>query len=209
MPNTSLADLKATALMTGDVLGGDCARIAREFVRYFDANIARVEHVTSAIPQAERVKVLHTASNGIFSVDGRDTLVDDWIRVAGGVNAATVAGNIRTVGIEQILAWNPDVIIVGSSTGDSGRREILEDPRWRGVKAVKEGRVYTNPVGAYLWDRHSAESALQILWAAKTLYPARFTDLDIGKETREFYARFFNHSLSPVELRSILEAPPP
>ncbi len=209
MPNTSLADLKVTALMTGDVLGGDSAKTAREFVHYFDANIARVERVTSTIPQAERVKVLHTASNGIFSIDGRDTLVDDWIRVAGGVNAATITGNVRTVGIEQILAWNPDVIIVGNSTNDAGRRQILEDPRWREVKAVKEGRVYTNPVGAYLWDRHSAESSLQVLWAAKTLYPARFADLDIEKETREFYARFFHHALSAAELRSILEAIPP
>jgi iron complex transport system substrate-binding protein len=209
MPNTSLADLKVTALMTGDVLGGESARTAREFVRYFDANIARVERVTSTIAPAERLKVLHTASNGIFSVDGRDTLVDDWIRVAGGVNAATITGNIRTVGIEQILAWNPDVIIVGSSTNDSGRRQILDDPRWREVKAVKEGRVYTNPVGAYLWDRHSAESSLQVLWAAKTLYPARFPDIDMEKETRDFYARFFHYSLTPAELRSILDAVPP
>jgi iron complex transport system substrate-binding protein len=209
MPNTSLADLKVTALMTGDVLGGESAKTAREFVRYFDANIARVERVTSAIPPAERVKVLHTASNGIFSIDGRDTIVDDWIRVAGGENAATISGNIRIVGIEQILVWNPDVIIVGSSTHDAGRRQILADPRWREVKAVKEGRVYTNPVGAYLWDRHSAESSLQVLWAAKTLYPSRFADLDIEKETREFYARFFHYTLTPVELRSILEATPP
>ncbi|HEY2629327.1 MAG TPA: ABC transporter substrate-binding protein [Usitatibacter sp.] len=209
MPNTSLADLKTTALMTGQVLGGDSLQRASEFVRYFDANIARVERVTSAIPASERVKVLHTASNGVFSVDGRDTLVDDWIRVAGGVNAATVTGNIRTVSIEQILAWNPDVIIVGNATNDSGRRQILDDPRWREVKAVREGRVYTNPVGAYLWDRHSAESALQVLWAAKTLYPSRFADLDIERETREFYARFFRYALSPAELRSILEATPP
>jgi iron complex transport system substrate-binding protein len=209
MPNTSLADLKTTALMTGEVLGGDSVHLAQEYVRYFDANIALVQRVISAIPASERVKVLHTASNGIFSVDGRDTLVDDWIRVAGGINAATITGNIRTVGIEQILAWNPDVIIVGNATSDSGRRQILEDPRWREVKAVREGRVYTNPVGAYLWDRHSAESALQVLWAAKTLYPSRFPELDIEKETREFYARFFRYALSPAELRSILEATPP
>lgn len=209
MPNASLADLKVTVRMTGEVLGGDAVRIAREYVSYFDANIARIERVTSSIRVDRRARVLHTASNGIFSIDGRDTLVDDWIRAAGGVNAATVTGNIRTVGIEQILAWNPDVIIVGSAPNEASRRQILDDPRWREVKAVRDGRVYVNPTGAYLWDRHSAEAALQVLWAAKTLYPERFEDIDIEKETRNFYSRFFHHELTAAEFHSIMSATPP
>ncbi|MEO8386399.1 MAG: ABC transporter substrate-binding protein, partial [Betaproteobacteria bacterium] len=63
--------------------------------------------------------------------------------------------------------------------------------------------------GAYLWDRHSAEAALQVLWAAKTLHPARFTDLDIKKETTQFYQRFFRHALIDSEFTSIMNATPP
>ena len=80
----------------------------------------------------------------------------------------------------------------------------------KGIAASgKTGRVYVNPTGAYLWDRHSAEAALQVLWAAKTLYPALFPDLDIARETRNFYRRFFHHELTEADLRSLLEATPP
>ena len=210
MPNTSLADLKTTLRMTGEVLGEREARAAAEFIAYLNDNIRRVTRVAETIPRSARLKVLHTATPGVLFVDGLDTVVDDWIKVAGGINAADVAGNARPVNMEQVIAWDPDVIIVGSVPNGRSRQALLDDPRWRDVKAVRTGRVYVNPTGAYLWDRHSAEAALQVLWAAKTLYPERFADIDIARETRAFYTRFFRHALTDAELASILaaEAPP-
>jgi len=209
MPNSSLSDLKTTARMTGEVLGERESQIAAEYVRYFDDNIRRVTQVTSQLPPSERPKVLHTASAGILTVDGRHTVIDDWIRVAGAVNAADVVGNGRPVTMEQVAAWDPDVIIVGTAPNQQNRQAILDDPRWRQIKAVRDGKVFVNPSGAYLWDRHSAEAALQVLWAAKTLHPGKFADLDVGKETRTFYARYFHHALNDRELNSILNATAP
>jgi iron complex transport system substrate-binding protein len=209
MPNTSLEALQTTAMLTGQVLGEAEARVAVDYVRLFRANVARVESRTRDLAVADRPKVLHTASAGVLTVDGKGTIVDDWIRVAGGVNAAQVTGNGRPVTLEQVLAWNPDVIIVGSAPNAQSRDLILADPRWRNVEAVKRGRVIVNPAGAYLWDRHSGEAALQVLWAAKMLHPALFTDIDIKAETRGFYARFFHYRLTDGEIVSILDAVPP
>lgn len=210
MPNRSLADLKITARMTGQVLGPAEAKVAQAYVRYFDDNIARVRQVTDRLTPAQRPKVLHTASAGVLTVDGRDTLIDDWIKVAGGVNAARdVVGNGRPVTLEQVAVWDPDVIIVGSAPNQQSRQAILADPRWRQIKAVRDGKVFVNPTGAYLWDRHSAEAALQVLWAAKVLHPILFADLDIKKETQAFYARFFHHALSDREYASIIDAVAP
>jgi len=209
MPNDSLDGLKTTVRMTGEVLGERESRIAAEYIRYFDANLRRVTQVTSQLPQSERPKVLHTATPGILVVDGRDSVIDDWIRVAGGVNAADVVGLGRPVSMEQVAAWDPDVIIVGTAPNQRSRQAILDDPRWRQIKAVREGRVFANPSGAYLWDRHSAEAALQVLWAAKTLHPELFADLDVKAETRRFYSRFFHHELTVPELASIMNATAP
>ena len=209
MPNTSLEDLKTTARMTGEVLGQRESARASEWIRYFDDNIRRVMAVTSKIPRSERPKVLHTATGTILTIDGQKTVIDDWINLAGGINAADVVSNARPVTMEQIAAWNPDVIIVGTAPNEANRRAILSDPRWNHIKAVRTGRVYVNPTGVYLWDRHSAEAALQILWAAKTLHPDRFPDLDIRKETKAFYARFFNHTLTDAEYETILRATAP
>ena len=209
MPNTSLADLKTTARMTGEVLGPRESERAGEWIRYFDENIRRVTAVTSRIPPTERPRVLHTATGTILTIDGVKTVIDDWITVAGGVNAATVVSNARPVSMEQIAAWNPDVVIVGTAPNEENRRAILNDPRWSHIKAVQTGRVYVNPTGVYLWDRHSAEAALQVLWAAKTLHPSRFADLDLKKETQTFYAKFFNHTLTDSEYDTIMRAVAP
>lgn len=209
MPNSSLAGLETTVRMTGEVLGEPATQVAADYVRYFDDNIRRITRVTSRLPRGARPKVLHTSSAGILAVDGRNTLIDDWINVAGGINAADVAGNGKSVTLEQVAAWNPDVIIVGTAPNQRSRQAILDDPRWRGIRAVREGRVFANPSGAYLWDRHSAEAALQVLWAAKLLHPALFAALDVNKETKLFYARFFHYSLTDPELASIMTATPP
>jgi iron complex transport system substrate-binding protein len=209
MPNRSLAELKITVRMTGEVLGESESRVAAEYLRYFDDNIRRVTSVTDKLEARERPKVLHTASAGVLTVDGRQSVIDDWITIAGGINAAEVVGVGRPVTMEQVAAWNPDVIIVGTAPNQQNRQGILDDPRWRQIKAVKDGRVFVNPSGVYLWDRHGAEAALQVLWAAKTLHPAKFADLDLGRETRNFYEKYFHYALSDDELNSILHAAPP
>jgi iron complex transport system substrate-binding protein len=209
MPNDSLEGLKTTVRMTGEVLGERESRVAAEYIGYFEGNIRKVTQVTSKLQPSERPKVLHTATPGILVVDGRQSVIDDWINVAGGVNAADVVGLGRPVTMEQVAAWNPDVIIVGTAPNQQNRQAILDDPRWRQIKAVREGKVFANPSGAYLWDRHSAEAALQVLWAAKLLHPERFPDLNVGLETKRFYAKFFHHALSDPELASILNATAP
>jgi iron complex transport system substrate-binding protein len=209
MPNDSLNALKETLRITGAVLGDKEALAAAEFIRYFDDNIRRISAVTSKLSPADRPKVLHTASAGILTVDGRHSVIDDWITVAGGTNAVDVEGLGRPVTMEQVAAWDPDVIIVGTAPNAQNRLAILGDPRWRETKAVKGGKVFVNPSGAYLWDRHSAEAALQILWAAKLLHPLLFANLDIKKETMTFYAKYFHYALTDAELTSILNASAP
>ena len=209
MPNDSLESLKTTVRMTGEVLGQSESKVAQEYIRYFDDNIRRVTQITNKIPDSARPKVLHTASAGILTVDGQRSVIDDWIHIAGGVNAADVVGLGRPVSMEQVAAWNPDVIIVGTAPNRRNRQAILDDPRWSQIKAVRDGKVFVNPSGAYLWDRHSAEAALQVLWAAKQLHPALFAALDLNKETKQFYARFFHYKLTAADLTSIMDAIPP
>jgi iron complex transport system substrate-binding protein len=209
MPNTSLEGLKETARITGEVLGSRESQIAAEYIHYFDDNIRRITQATGPLTAAQRPKVLHTASAGILTVDGKHTVIDDWIGIAGGRNAAEVEGNGRPVSLEQVAAWDPDVIIVGTAPNQQNRQEILDDPRWRQLTAVKNGRVLVNPSGAYLWDRHSAEAALQVLWAAKQLHPELFRDLDIKRETVNFYSKYFHYTLTDADYLSIMNATPP
>ncbi|MFP5021219.1 ABC transporter substrate-binding protein [Pseudonocardia phyllosphaerae] len=207
--------LKKMVTTTGEALGGDAPQRATDFNAYLDRSLAKVQGRTKSLPDAKRPSVLHITSLNPLIVDGTDTIIDQWIRAAGGRNAATVKGNNKTVGIEQVLAWNPDLIILGSNTlvdpKDPNRavRDMLADPAYARLKAVQNKKLVLNPVGAFFWDRYSAEGALQVQWAAKTLHPELFRDIDMNATTREFYQRFLNYPLSPEQADKILQARQP
>jgi iron complex transport system substrate-binding protein len=91
-----------------------------------------------------------------------------------------------------------------NANGKEIMNTLLKDTTLQKVNAVKSGKVYFNPDGAFYWDRYSAEEALQIQWAAKTLHPDKFQNIDIIKETRYFYKTFLNYNLTEEEANKII-----
>ena len=211
MPAATFDDLKTTVRITGDVLGGQAVSIAADYINYLNTNIQKVTAVTSTIPAAQKPNVFHTSQYLILSTDGANSLIDAWINYAGGIDVASkdITGNQKAVTAEQIAAWNPDIIIVGTAPNSDNVKAILSDPKWSSTNAVKNKKVIANPTGDYLWDRYSAEEALQILWAAKLLYPDKFTNIDINQETKNFYSKYFHYTLTDSDLNSIMNATAP
>lgn len=172
---TDFDSLKSCFKLTADILGGSAKERADQYNNYLDSKLKMVTDVTSKIPEGNKPKVLHLTSISPNIVDGGNTIISAWIKAAGGVNAAEeVNGSFKEVSMEQILKWNPDVIILGTGNTGFGCKNadlLKKDPQWQQIKAVKDGKVYINPNGAFMWDRYGAEEALQIQWAAKTLNP--------------------------------------
>ena len=198
-------DIKVTA----QVLGSDAEDLAKEWQDYLDANIKLVEDRMKDIKDEERVKVLHIASSDSFTkVDGTKCIVDEWIKLAGGVNALDKEGNLIEVTMEEIVAADPEVIIMG--VGAASAVEALKaDEAWSGITAVKNGAVYANPNGVFSWDRYSGEEALQVLWAAKTFNPDKFEDVNIEQETKDFYMQFYGYELTDEQTNQILNGENP
>ena len=100
------------------------------------------------------------------------------------------------------------MIIVAVQNAAGGSAAIIEriknDRAWSSVAAVKNSRIYANPVGTFLWARYSCEEALQVLWVAKTLYPDLFADIDMVREVRDFYKKFYSHDISVDEAGRML-----
>ena len=150
--------------------------------------------------------MLHIADGkNLLKVDGTGTIVDMWIKLAGGVNAVQKDGFKMEMSAEELININPDIIIVGGADNQKAVEKIYADSVFAGLKAVKDKKVYGNPKGVFSWDRYGAESALQILWAAKTIQPELFADIDIKAETKAFYKKFMNYELSDEEFGYILK----
>lgn len=204
--NNSLDALVERTLITGEMLGPDALAIARDYETYFERNRALVTERLRDVPEDQRLKV-YLASGTTLTTSGRPSLNQDWMDLGGARNIAEswfgdLPYNSGTASMEDIIAADPDVIIAMRANDAS---EIREDPRWRNIKAVREGRVYANPRGLFWWSRETTEEALQFLWLAKTLYPTAFEDIDMREETRNFYQRFYRIELTEDELSEFLE----
>lgn len=199
------AQLEAGVQKVGEVLGGDAPARAKKFAQYYEGNVARAASATAKVPQAQQPKVYYTAGNSL-QTEGNGSIVTVWMKEAGGRNIAAENGikappTFSTVSVEDVARWNPDVIVCRDS---ATKKEILQDPRWAGITAVRTNRVLVNPKGVFVWSVRSGESALQPLWAAKIFHPDLFAGLDMRKEVHDFYQSFYSYNLSDQQLDAIL-----
>lgn len=139
--------MERSLLTTAAVVGTPQARQRAEaYNRYLNQQISMISQKTSGLSQQQRPTVLHIQSLKPLKVDGRNTLIDTWIKLAGGRNvAASVDGNMKQITPEQVLAWQPDYIILDASAG------TLEQSPYQAIfsqlRAVKQHHVVRNPSG--------------------------------------------------------------
>ncbi len=166
---------------------------------------------TSTIPMESKVRVLFIGRDNICTAAIGGSYQDRMIQSAGGINVAhdlTGQGWFTQVSIEQIIAWNPEVILVPPYLWDGSVTDILNDPQWQDIDAVKNGRVFYVPRGVATWDCPEPESFLCPLWIAKLLYPDEFEDINIRDDVKTFYSRFYHLDITDEEVESILNPSP-
>ncbi len=206
---TTFDAMEQSITLTAQVFGGDAPQIAEKYNAELDQTVADVKAVTDQIADADRPSVLHGNSVYTLNLDGTGTIIDDWISVAGGVNANTesTTGNAQAqFSLEQVIGWDPDYIITGKPEEVD---QILNDPNWASIQAVKDGHVYVNPKGVFGWDRYGVEELLQVQWAASILHPDLFPDLDIETKVKDFYQTYLRYTLTDDDVQRILGAENP
>jgi iron complex transport system substrate-binding protein len=167
----------------GHAIGEDAA--AERLVATIRERLARVEAVVAAKPEGARPRVLFVTGAG-YAVAGEGSLRGALLQRAGGRNAAAEAGiqGDKQVGLESIVAINPDIIVTAdNATGDLAR-QLREHPALADVAAVKHGRVI--PVAN---TRVSVLSHVQVRGIedlARAFYPAEFASVTFA----EFPDRF-------------------
>ncbi|MCW2264962.1 iron complex transport system substrate-binding protein [Gluconobacter cerinus] len=170
--------------------------------------VAFLKEISQAATNPQGPKVLHVESLKPLRVDGDQSIIDQWIRSAGGRNAAVgVHGNKQPVSVEQVLSWNPDIIIVGANAGDPA--QLASDGVWSQLVAVKAGRVYRNPAGIFPWDRYSPELLLQVDWARQIVQTGHVDEAGMIAKMQQFYRQFYGITLRTEDARRMLAALPP
>jgi len=158
-PFHSFADVFESIRALGAALGEE--RRVEHWIAGLEERLAAVAARTAEFP---RRRVLYLAG-GLYTA-GADTLIDDLLERAGGRNLARDAGlrGSAPIASELAIGLQPDVILITGWSVDHGvllRRQLLEDPRWAGVPAVRQGAVYDLPPASLLAVTHHAVDALE------------------------------------------------
>ncbi|MGD8205529.1 ABC transporter substrate-binding protein [Pantoea sp. FN0305] len=143
------------------------------------------------IPDSQRVRVY--IANPELTTYGSGKYTGLMMAHAGAVNvaAATVLG-YKQVSMEQVVAWNPQVILI-QNRYPQVVNEIKTQPVWQVIDAVQHQRVWLMPEYAKAWGYPMPEAmGLGELWLAKKLYPAKFQDIDMQQQADRWYMRFYH-----------------
>jgi iron complex transport system substrate-binding protein len=173
-----------------------------DFARYTEDTMRTIPGRIAAVPRERRPRVyyargprgLETGLGGSINVETIELLAQN---VAGGTR-----GGLATVSIEQVLLWNPEVII---TIDQDFAATVHEDRAWAPVKAVQARRLHLSPKLPFGWVDFPpcVNRLIGLWWLAKILYPDLFPE-DLKALTRAFYARFYHVTPSDTQIERVL-----
>lgn len=170
--------------------------------RHAERTLAEISGRIANIPQERRPRVyyargprgLETGLGGSINVETIELLATN---VAG-----ERKGGLANVSIEQVLLWNPDVIV---TIDQDFAADVRNAAAWQGVAAVRAGRVHLSPKLPFGWVDFppSVNRLIGLWWLAKILYPERFPE-DLAALTRDFYRRFYHVTPTDAQIARVL-----
>lgn len=204
----SLAESGNALRYIGRLLGVE--ERAEELAAYCDEVLAEAQANTARLADADRIRVYYAEGLEGLNTDPEGSSHTEVLELVGGANVAQVemsSYGMSPVSFEQVLVWDPDVILVASDPAEESNvyEQITTGSRWAGISAAKTGRVYQIPRGPFDWfDRPpSIGRILGVKWLGNLLYPELYP-CDIEAEVRDFYRLFFHIDLTDAQLERLL-----
>jgi iron complex transport system substrate-binding protein len=175
---------------------------AEALAKYVEETFSTISQRIAGVPATERPRVYYARGpRGLDTGLGGSINVESIELLARNV-AGETRGGLATVSIEQVLLWNPDVIITIDQTF---AQNVRSEPAWAGVAAVQKKRVHLSPKLPFGWVDFppSVNRLIGLWWLAKIFYPDRFPE-DINTLTRDFYKRFYHVDVSDAQIARVL-----
>jgi iron complex transport system substrate-binding protein len=162
----------------------------------------------SAIPVERRPRVFYARGPNGLATAPRGSLQAEVFEIAGARNVAEpppgFASNLFTVSLEQVLQWQPDVIVTIDPAFAAAVRVRVE---WQGIPAVRNGRVYVAPELPFGWvDAPPAlNRMLGVEWLVRVLHPSSFPE-PLAPRISAFHQKFYHRSPSAAQVAALLRA---
>ena len=195
----------------------DAYRRLGELLNLEDEAEERAEYAEKAIETAHRLKeeitnpvrVYYSSMPDPLSAIATGSFHGEVIEKVGCENVvpSSFSDGGNMISLEQVILWDPDVILLS----DENAYEIVTtDPSWKGIKAVKEGKVYLIPTEpfSFIDSPPSVNRIIGIYWFGCLIYPEIYSEIDLKEEMKEFYSLFYGYDLSDAEVDELIQVQP-
>lgn len=181
---------------------------AEKLISYYNTKLSAVTELTRDIPDDKKPVVYLGSTSDILRTAPREMYQASLITTAGGKNAgdALEGSSWTDIDNETFLTMNPDIIVIPTdnfavSSPDYTAEDVMNNPTFSDVTAVKNGAVYQMPVGYEAWDSPVPSGILGTLWMLKTLHPELYPAEQFAADVNEFYTVFYGFSVNEQDLR--------
>lgn len=165
---------------------------AQRLVSAYETSAQTMDAINATLAEDQKPTVYLGGNGALLTTAPRDMYQATLIRMGGGVNAGdALEGDTWTpVSYEQVLAMNPDVILLPSDAAYTVD-DVLNDTQLAGVAAVKDGKVYAMPGDLESWDSPVPSCFLGSEWIMYTLHPDLFPQETFTADVAVFYQEFY------------------
>jgi iron complex transport system substrate-binding protein len=194
----SFETVKQTLTLLGQVLGEN--ERAEQITAFLDAQLEQAQ--TLLKDTTERPSVLFLGASSQLSVAPAAMIQTSLIEAGGGTNAVSGVegtGSFIEVNIEQIVAWNPDVIWYPAYS-DYTMEDLLNDPTWSSINAIKNKQVFEFPSLLEPWDQPTAAVALGVDYALYSLHPDLYNLDSLMQDVDAFYTLVYGKTFTKEQL---------
>ena len=204
-------DLSASAeayRFMGELLGEE--EQAEKLASYAEKTFADIEKME--VPEDKKVRIYYGNGEDSLETAPAGSAHGQIIDMVNAVNVADLEmgeGSRVQISAEQLLAWDPDVIVVNGEpkadmSGASAAEAILADPDYASLKAVQNQQVYGTPNAPFSWmDRPMGPNRIVgIRWLSGLIYP-EYLNYNVDKEVKEFFDLFYHVQLTDEKLENI------
>lgn len=163
---------------------------AKELLTFIEDNKKSLEDATKAVAP----KSVYLAGNSAFlSTAGKKMYQNDMITLAGGKNVAEeIEENYWfETSYEQVLAWNPEYIIIAADAAYSVE-DVMKDAAIASCDAVVKGQVYKFPSDVEAWDSPVPSGILGSVWLTSVLNPEALAEDAANAIIEEYYEKFYD-----------------
>ena len=188
--------------MLGDLL--NMKDEAQTLAAYCEKIYARTVSIAGSVEKANVLYVTGDAGqNVIASGSYHAEILDLLTNNLAVVDDPSSKGTGNEVSMEQILTWNPDVVVFAP---ESIYATVQDDAAWQSVTAIKNGAYYEVPFGPYNWMGFppSVQRYLGMMWLSKVLYPDATAQYDLFDDVHEYYELFYHCDLTRAQYDALV-----